>query len=72
MATHRHVGLTAGVHGLGHRVHQVATDAKVTHFHLALSVDENIGGLHIWTIERHSEKGREGKKTKSKQQVATR
>lgn len=26
----------------------MATDAKVAHFHLALSVDQNIGGLHIW------------------------
>lgn len=46
--TYRHVGLAACIHCLGHRVHQVATDAKVAHFHLALSVDQYIGGLHIW------------------------
>lgn len=27
----------------------MATDTKVAHFHLALSVDQDIGGLHIWS-----------------------
>ena len=45
--THRHVGLTAGVHRLGDRVHQVAADAEVTHLDLALGVDEHVGGLHV-------------------------
>lgn len=48
LRNYRHVGLAACVHCFGHRVDQVATDAEVTHFHLALSVDQNIGGLHIW------------------------
>lgn len=52
--TYRHVGLAACVQCLGHRVHQVAADAEVAHFHLAQSVDENIGGLHVckWTQQR--------------------
>ena len=45
--TYCHVGLTAGVHRLGNRVHQVTTDSKVTHLHLALGVDEDVGRLHV-------------------------
>lgn len=47
-AAYRHVGFAASVHGFSHRVHQVAADAKVAHLHLALSVDQDIGGFHIW------------------------
>lgn len=47
--TYRHVGLAACIQCLGHRVHQVAADAEVAHFHLAQSVDQNIGGLHVCT-----------------------
>lgn len=46
-ATYRHVGLAAGVQCFGHRVHQVAADAEVAHLHLAQSVDQNVGGLHV-------------------------
>lgn len=45
---HRHVRFAAGVHGLSHRVDQVAADAKVAHLDLALSVDQHVGGLHIY------------------------
>lgn len=45
--SYRHVGFAAGVHGLRHRVHQVAADAEVAHLHLALSVDQHVGRFHI-------------------------
>lgn len=45
--THSHVGLAAGIHCLGHRIHQVATDPKVTHLDVALLVDEDVGWLHV-------------------------
>lgn len=45
--THGHVRLAASIHCLCHRVHQVATDAKVAHLHVSLFVDEDIGRLHI-------------------------
>lgn len=45
---YRHVGFAASVHGFSHGVNQVAADAKVTHLHLALSVDQHVGGLHIY------------------------
>lgn len=45
--TYRHVGLAACIQRFGHRVHQVAADAEVAHFHLAQSVDQNVGGLHV-------------------------
>lgn len=44
---YRHVGFAAGVHSLGHRVDQVAADAKVAHLHLTLSVDQHVGRLHV-------------------------
>lgn len=47
LPAYRHVGFAASVHGFGHRVDQVAADAEVAHLHLALSVDEHVGGLHI-------------------------
>lgn len=46
--TYRHVRFAACIQCFGHRVHQVAADAEITHFHLAQGVDQNIGGLHIW------------------------
>lgn len=46
--TYRHVGFAACIQCFGHRVHQVAADAEIAHFHLAQGVDQNIGGLHIW------------------------
>lgn len=54
---HRHVGLAASIHGFCHGVHQVATDAEVTHLHLALRVDQHIGGLHIYHKEREKTDG---------------
>ena len=32
---------------LGHRVHQVARDAEITHFDFAGAGDENVAGLHV-------------------------
>lgn len=46
--TYGHVRLAASIHGLCHRVHQVATDAKVAHLHMPLLVDEDVGRLHIY------------------------
>lgn len=45
--TYRHVGFAACIQCFGHRVHQVAADAEIAHFHLAQGVDQNIGGFHI-------------------------
>lgn len=42
-----HVGFAASIHCLGHGIHQVTTDPKVTHLHVALLVDKDIGRLHI-------------------------
>lgn len=42
----------------------MATDAEITHLNLALSVDENIGGLHIWRgklLERDKKKSTSAK-----------
>lgn len=52
-ATYRHVGFAACIQCLGHRVHQVAADAEIAHFHLAQRVDQNVGGLHI--CQRHTQ-----------------
>lgn len=46
--TYSHVRLAASIHCLCHRVHQVATDAKVAHLHMPLLVDEDVGRLHIY------------------------
>lgn len=48
LPAYRHVGFAAGVHGFSHGVDQVAADAEVAHLHLALSVDQHVGGLHIY------------------------
>lgn len=48
LPAYRHVGFAAGVHGFGHGVDQVAADAEVAHLHLALRVDQHVGGLHIY------------------------
>lgn len=53
--THGHVGFAAGVHGFSHRVDQVAADAEVAHLHLALGVDENVGGLDVCDKQEQSE-----------------
>lgn len=45
--TYCHVRFTASVYCFGYGVHQVATDSKVTDLHLALLVDQYIGGLYI-------------------------
>lgn len=45
--TYGHVGFAASIHCLGHGIHQVTTDPKVTHLHVALLVDKDIGRLHI-------------------------
>lgn len=45
--TYGHVGFTASIHCLGHGIHQVTTDPKVTHLHVALLVDKDVGRLHI-------------------------
>lgn len=50
--THGHVRLAASIHCLCHRVHQVATDAKVAHLHMPFLVDEDIGWLHIYKKSR--------------------
>lgn len=50
-SAYRHVGFAASVHGFSHWVDQVAADAKVAHLHLALSVDQHVGGLHIYDKE---------------------
>lgn len=47
LPAYRHVGFAAGVHGFGHGVDQVAADAEVAHLHLALRVDQHVGGLHV-------------------------
>lgn len=49
--TYSHVWFAASIHCLRHRVHQVATDPKVTHFHMSLLVDEHVGRLHIYREE---------------------
>lgn len=45
---YRHVGFAASVHRFSHGVDQVAADAKVAHLHLALSVDQHVGRLHVY------------------------
>lgn len=44
---YRHVWLAAGIHRLRHRIHEVPTDAKITHFHLTLHVYQDVRGFHI-------------------------
>lgn len=46
--TYCHVGSAACVSGLGYRVHQLTTDAKVTQFDVAVTVHENVGRFDVW------------------------
>lgn len=48
---YRHVRFAASVHGFSHGVDQVAADAEVAHLDLALSVDQHVGGLHIYNAK---------------------
>ena len=55
--THRHVAGTAGIPRVGQRVHQTTTDTKVAQLDVAVAIQENVGGLHVWRAQRERDGG---------------
>lgn len=49
--TYSHVRFATRINCFSNRVHQVAADSKITHLHLAQSINEHIRRLDIWKQE---------------------
>lgn len=47
LCAHRHVSSTSGAASLGLRIHQSATDAKITQFDLPFGIQQDIRWLHV-------------------------